>query len=102
MLQEPRSGRMTAWGNALLGGYVSPDEAVEEIVGGDSVHRIVGLPGEQGAVGLSLGVGRVRALGVTGFRGALPAPGHPLGLSGPPQFNARALAAQEAGISVGK
>ncbi|MCQ4083361.1 hypothetical protein NGB36_22825 [Streptomyces sp. RB6PN25] len=102
MLQEPRSGRMAAWGNALLGGFASPDEAVEEIVGGDSVHRIEGLPGEQAPVGLSLGLGRLRALGVTGFRVALPAPGHPLGLSGPSEFNARALAAQEAVISVGR
>jgi hypothetical protein len=93
---------MAAWGNALLGGYASPDEVVEEIVGGDSVHRIEGLPGERGAVGLSLGLGRLRVLGVTGFRVALPAPGHPLGLSGPPEFNSRALAAQEAVISVGK
>jgi hypothetical protein len=93
---------MAAWGNALLGGFVSPDEAVQEIVRDDSVHRIEGLPGEQGAVGLSLGLGRLRALEVTGFRIALPAPGHLLGLSGPPEFNARALAAREAVISVGR
>src|SRR2546425_6306929 len=99
MLQEPRSGRMTAWGNALLGGYVSPDEAVEKIVGGDSVHRIGGLPGEEGAGGLSLGLGRLRALGGTRFPGALPAPRHPLGLSGPPAVHARGPTAPEAGSS---
>jgi hypothetical protein len=38
---------------------------------------------------------------VTGLRVALPVPGHPLGLSGPPEFNARALAAREAVIGVG-
>ncbi|MDF2256850.1 hypothetical protein [Streptantibioticus ferralitis] len=101
MLQEPRSGRMTAWGNALLGGFVAPDDAAEEIVGGDSVHRIVDLPGEEGPVGLTLGLGRLRALGVSGFRLALPVPGHPLGLSGPPEFNTRALAAGEAVIGAG-
>jgi hypothetical protein len=101
MLQEPRAGRMTAYGNALLGGFVSPDDAVDAIVAGDSAHRMAGLPGEDGVVGATLGLGRLRALGVAGFRLALPVPGHPLGLSGPPEFNARALEAGEAVIAVG-
>ncbi|ROQ98756.1 hypothetical protein EDE04_5294 [Streptomyces sp. 2132.2] len=101
MLFEPRSGRLAAWGNALLAGLVSPDEAVLSIVGEDSVHRVEGLPGESGPVGLTLALGRLRALGVTGLRVALPAPGHPLGLSGPPEFNARALEAEEAVVAVG-
>ncbi|MGG8405188.1 hypothetical protein ACM614_00660, partial [Streptomyces sp. 12297] len=101
MLSEPRSGRLAAWGNALLGGLVSPDEAVVAIVGGDAVHRVEGLPGEAGPVGLTLALGRLRVLGVTGLRVALPAPGHPLGLSGPPEFNARALEAEEAVVCAG-
>lgn len=60
-----------------------------------------GLPDESGPVGLTLGLGRLRALGVTGLRIALPVPGHPLGLSGPPEFNERALGAGEAVIAVG-
>ncbi|MDX6348447.1 MAG: hypothetical protein QOF84_3237 [Streptomyces sp.] len=59
------------------------------------------MPGEPAPVGLTLGLGRLRALGVTGLRLALPVPGHPLGLSGPPDFNARALAAGEAVVAVG-
>jgi len=74
---------------------------VHAIVGGDAVHRVEGLPGEPGPVGLSLALGRLRALKVTGLRVALPAPGHPLGLSGPPEFNARALEAEEAVICQG-
>ncbi|WP_327167890.1 hypothetical protein [Streptomyces subrutilus] len=101
MLFEPRSGRLAAWGNALLAGLVSPDEASMSIVGEDAVHRVEGLPGEPGPVGLTLALGRMRALGVTGLRVALPAPGHPLGLSGPPEFNARALDAEEAVVAVG-
>ncbi|MFJ6936361.1 hypothetical protein [Streptomyces sp. NPDC101132] len=101
MLSEPRSGRLAAWGNALLGGLVSPDDAVLAVVGDDAVHRVEGLPGEPAPVGLTLGLGRLRALGVTGLRVALPAPGHPLGLSGPPEFNARALEAEEAVVAVG-
>ena len=52
-------------------------------------------------MGLTLALGRLRALGVTGLRVALPAPGHPLGLSGPPEFNARALEAEEAVVASG-
>ncbi|MFR0356512.1 hypothetical protein [Streptomyces sediminimaris] len=101
MLSEPRSGRLAAWGNALFAGLVSPDDAVLTIVGDDAVHRMEGLPGESGPVGLTLALGRLRALGVTGLRVALPAPGHPLGLSGPPEFNARAMEAGEAVLCYG-
>ncbi|MGW0596315.1 hypothetical protein ACWD11_04125 [Streptomyces sp. NPDC002776] len=101
MFSEPRSGRLAAWGNALLAGLVSPDDGVLAIVGDDAVHRVEGLPGESGPVGLTLALGRLRALGVSGLRVALPAPGHPLGLSGPPEFNARALEAEEAVVCHG-
>ncbi|MFE3638626.1 hypothetical protein [Streptomyces cellostaticus] len=101
MLSEPRSGRLAAWGNALLAGLVSPDDAALAIVGEDAVHRVRGLPGDPAPAGLTLALGRLRALGVTGLRVALPAPGHPLGLSGPPDFNARALEAEEAVLCFG-
>ncbi|MDQ0990111.1 hypothetical protein [Streptomyces sp. V3I7] len=96
MLSEPRSGRLAAWGNALLAGLVAPDDAALAIVGEDAVHRVEGLPGESAPVGLTLALGRLRSLGASGLRVALPAPGHPLGLCGPPEFNARALEAEEA------
>jgi hypothetical protein len=102
MLEEPRSGRLVAWGNALLAGLAAPDDVATRIVAGDAAHRVSGLPGEEhGAVGLTLALGRLRALGVTGLRLALPVPGHPLGLSGPPEFNARALTAGQAAVTVG-
>ncbi|WP_189865378.1 hypothetical protein [Streptomyces poonensis] len=101
MLSEPRSGRLAAWGNALITGLVPPDDAVLAIVGEDAVHRVEGLPGEAGPVGLSLALGRLRALGTTGLRVALPQPGHPLGLSGPPEFNKRAIDAEEAVVCHG-
>ncbi|WP_030590334.1 hypothetical protein [Streptomyces anulatus] len=101
MLVEPRSGLLAAWGNALLAGLVSPDEAALAIVGQDAVHRVEGVPGEAGPVGLTLALGRLRGLGATGLRVALPVPGHPLGLSGPPDFNARALEAEEAVVAYG-
>ncbi|GAA3739390.1 hypothetical protein [Streptomyces tremellae] len=101
MHSEPRSGRLAAWGNALLAGLASPDDAALAVVGDDAVHRVAGLPDEPGPVGLTLALGRLRGLGVAGYRVALPAPGHPLGLSGPPEFNARALEAEEAVVAAG-
>lgn len=109
MLDEPRSGRMAAWGNALFAGLISPDEAAERIVGEDAVHRVTQLPASYGPdaepepapVGLTLALGRLRSLGTAGLRVALPAPGHPLGLSGPPDFNSRALEAGEAVLATG-
>ncbi|UGY90631.1 hypothetical protein [Streptomyces gobiensis] len=96
MLEEPRSGRLAAWGNALFAGEISPDDAASRIVAEDAVHRVAGLPGESAPVALTLALGRLRSLGAVGLRVALPVPGHPLGLSGPPEFNARALDAEEA------
>lgn len=109
MLDEPRAGRMAAWGNALFSGLVSPDEAAERIAGEDAVHRVEGLPEsaapdagpEPAPVGLTLALGRLRSLGATGLRVALPAPGHPLGLSGPPELNTAALDAGEAVLASG-
>ncbi|MGW2813204.1 hypothetical protein [Streptomyces sp. NPDC001415] len=101
MFSEPRSGRLVAWGNALLAGKVSPDDAALAIVGDDAVHRVEGLPGESAPVGLTLALGRLRTLGVSGWRVALPAAGHPLGLSGPAEFNTRALEAEEAVVGFG-
>ncbi|MDT0310105.1 hypothetical protein RM780_24575 [Streptomyces sp. DSM 44917] len=102
MRYEPRAGRLAAWGNALFAGLVSPDDAASRVVGGDTVHRVVDLPEETGPVGLTLALGRLRSLGVAGLRIALPAPGHPLGLSGPPEFNAAAMEAGEAVIAAGR
>ncbi|MEU0811774.1 hypothetical protein [Streptomyces sp. NPDC005970] len=101
MLDEPRSGRLAAWGNALLAGLVSPDEAAHRIAADDVSHRVADLPGETAPVGLTLALGRLRALGAKGLRVALPIAGHPLGLCGPPEFNARALDAGEAVIVTG-
>ncbi|RKN42486.1 hypothetical protein [Streptomyces hoynatensis] len=101
MLDEPRAGRLAAWGNALLAGLAAPDDAAARAVGEDWTHRVAGLPGEPGPVGLTLALGRLRALGVVGLRIALPAPGHPLGLCGPPEFNAAALEAGEAVLASG-
>ncbi|MFD9127618.1 hypothetical protein [Kitasatospora sp. NPDC059571] len=101
--QEPRSARLTAWGNALLAGSVPPDDAATAVLGEDESHRVTGLPGDaEGDLhGLTWALGRLRVLGVAGLRLALPAPGHPLGLTGPAPFNTAAMAAGEAVLAVG-
>lgn len=80
------------------------------MTGADASHRVADLPERPAPpgvtpnaapVGLTLAIGRLRALGATGLCVALPVAGHPLGLSGPPEFNARALEAGEAVIAVG-
>ncbi|MEZ0089325.1 hypothetical protein [Streptacidiphilus sp. EB129] len=101
VFEEPRSGRVVAWGNAWLGGFASPDDAGEAIRGRDDAHTVTGVPG-LGDGGLALALGRLRALGVSGLRLALPAAGHPLGLTGPAGFNDRALGAGEAVLTVGE
>lgn len=106
VFDEPRSGRLAAWGNAVLGGFGSPDDAGTAIRGRDDGHRVVGLPGSgtgaDAGVAPGFAIGALRGLGVTGFRLALPAPGHPLGLTGPAGFNEQALAAGEAVLAVGR
>ncbi|MBF9073048.1 hypothetical protein [Streptacidiphilus fuscans] len=97
--EEPRSARLVAWGNAWFAGLTSPDDAAEAVRGSDETHLVRGLPGADG-VGLTLALGRLRTLGATGLRLALPAAGHPLGLTGPAEFNARALETGEAVVAV--
>ena len=102
MLSEHRSGRLVAWGNAWLGGHTSLDAAADEVLHrGDEPHRVAGVPGESEEVGWTVALGRLRGVGATGFRLALPRPGDPLGLNGPAAFNQAAIAAGEAVIVLG-
>lgn len=96
----PAPALLVAWGNGAITGAVSLDEATERITGGDRGHRVVGLPGEPTPVGVSLALGRLRALGVTGLRLVLPVPGDPTGLPGPPAFNETAIEVGHAAIAV--
>ncbi len=56
--------------------------------------------GQPGEVTLRRGLGDLRVGGLIGLRLALPAPGDPLGLTGPPAFNRCALEAGAAVIAV--
>lgn len=96
----PRAALLTLWGNAALSGATTVEDAAVHAVGDDALHRMTGVPGEVDAVPLGLALGRLRAAGVTALRVVLPEPGDPLGLPGPPAFNADATAAGEAVVTV--
>ena len=96
------AGRLAAWGTAALTGAVSPDEAADAVAGPhDPGHRVSGLPGEDTPVTLPYALARLRALGATGLRLALPRPGDVSGLPGPAGTNAAALDAGAAVVTLG-
>ncbi|WP_308168155.1 hypothetical protein [Nonomuraea sp. NEAU-A123] len=116
--ESPVSPPLVAWGNAWLAGHVGLDEAVDRVEAA-SGPAVVGppdvpgspadVPGSAADVSGSAAMGDVplraylaglRSDGLTEFRLALPAPGDPLGLSGPPAFNAAAVEAGQAVIAV--
>ncbi len=102
MRELSSAGRLAAWGTAALVGAVSPDDAADEVRGAhDAPHRVVGLPGEPEPVNLPYALGRLRALGATGLRLVLPAPGDVAGLPGPADFNERAVGRGEAVVTTG-
>ncbi|MFG2248943.1 hypothetical protein [Spirillospora sp. NPDC048823] len=88
---------LVAWGNAWLTGHVGLDEAV------DAVEKNAGpqiLGGEPAEVTLRRGLGDLRVGGMTALRLALPEPGDPLGLTGPPGLNRAAIEAGAAVVAV--
>ena len=89
----PDSVRLALWFSAWCRGLVSLDEARDEVVAGDAAHDVVGVPGHAEPVPLILALGMLRAERATGAGLALPEPGDPVGLGGPPAFNADALEA---------
>ncbi|MEU7743019.1 hypothetical protein [Nonomuraea sp. NPDC049158] len=108
--ESPVSPPLVAWGNAWLAGHVGLDEAVDrvEAAAGPAVVGPAEAPGSPAvAVGPVAGdlplrayLAELRSDGLTELRLALPAPGDPLGLSGPPVFNAAAVEAGQAVIAV--
>jgi hypothetical protein len=90
----PDAARLALWFTAWVGGRASLDDARDAVVAGDAAHDVVGLAEE--SVPLIVALGLLRAERATGAGLALPEPGDPLGLAGPPPFNASALEAGEA------
>jgi hypothetical protein len=90
------SAVLVAWGNAWLTGHVGLDEAADAVERLGGPHVVAGVPGEPGETPLRGGLAALRVAGLSAFRLALPAPGDPLGLTGPPEFNTAAIEAGEA------
>lgn len=92
----PDSVRLALWFSAWCDGQVSLDAARDHVVGQDAAHDVVGLPGHADTVPLILALGMLRTERAVGAGIAMPAPGDPVGLGGPPEFNTEALEAGEA------
>lgn len=90
----PGAATIAAWLAAWLRGEAASDDLVDSLRG--QPHAVTHLPGAPGAEPLQSALGRLRALGANGASVALPTPGDPVGLAGPPPFNAVALDAGEA------
>ncbi|MER6510202.1 hypothetical protein ABT158_25505 [Nonomuraea sp. NPDC001636] len=91
--ESPVCPSLVAWGNAWLSGHVGLDEAA------DHVEAVAG-PVVAGDVPLRKYLANLRSDGLHEFRLALPAPGDPLGLSGPATFNSSAVDAGQAAVAV--
>ncbi|GAA0954287.1 hypothetical protein [Nonomuraea longicatena] len=92
-VESPVSPALVAWGNAWLTGHIGLDEAADRIEAVAGPTLVAGEPLREHLAGL-------RSRGLRELRLALPAPGDPLGLSGPPDFNTAALDAGQAVIAV--
>lgn len=97
----PRSALLATWLAAVLRGDAGPDELADALHAEDPRHLVVGWPGTPEPLALSLLPGAVRRAGTVAVHLAAPAPGDPVGLAGPPAFNADALAAEEAVVLAG-
>ncbi|HEX3614630.1 MAG TPA: hypothetical protein VHU88_23285 [Sporichthyaceae bacterium] len=93
-----RSGRLVAWGNAVLAGRVSPDTAADQVQAGDGRHRLCN--GTADSTTLPMFLAALRSSGVRGLMLVLPVPGDPSGLPGPAGFNASAIDAGEAVLTI--
>ena len=82
----PRAARLSLWLGAWLRGAASPDDVLASL--GPEVHVFLGLDDDPMPAVEALGMMRRSRSGVAV---ALTAPGDPVGLAGPPAFNAIAI-----------
>lgn len=100
MVSMPRSARLVVWANAWLRHECSLDDVLSRVSADDEPHDVVDLPGSPSTANLVMALATLRDAGATTFRLALPVPGDPLGLGGPPDLNADAIDAGEAVLAV--
>ncbi|MFG1813284.1 hypothetical protein ACGFIF_05900 [Kribbella sp. NPDC049174] len=101
MLTTSASVRFTVWTNAMLTGACDPDTAALKILGDDVGHHVAGLAAHPAPATLPVALNLLRAAGATQAHLALPVPGDPIGLAGPPVFNEAALDTGEAVVLTG-
>lgn len=96
MTSLPASAVLAAWLDAVHAGRAGPDDLAATVRGEDPRHLVVGLPGRE-----PLELHELPAALDGPVTLALPAPGDPVGLGGPPEFNHAALEAGEAVVAAG-
>lgn len=92
----PVAGSLVCWANAWLAGHIGADEVADSLERVHGPQLVVGNAEGQAHQPLRTALGELRAGGVHAFRLALPAPGDPLGLAGPAEFNRAAVDARQA------
>ncbi|HEY7042786.1 MAG TPA: hypothetical protein VH419_03865 [Nocardioidaceae bacterium] len=96
MFAVPYAARVACWLNAWLSGRESADAVITGVMGEQAHMEFVVFGHDRPGLSPALLLGELRRHGVHQVSAALPAPGDPLGLGGPPRFNADALEAGEA------
>jgi hypothetical protein len=100
MLALPRSVILAAWTSAWLADEASVDEVVARARCADEPDEVSGF-GTRSRVPLVEALHGLRAAGAHAMGVALPQPGHPGELAGPPELTAAAVEAGEAAFAVG-
>ncbi len=93
----PDSARLACWLNSWLGHGESADAVISGLDGDAGPTRFVGGP-LGGTLSTALFLRELRRRGVRRVSSALPVPGDPLGLGGPPAFNADVIDAGEGAL----
>lgn len=101
MLTTAASVRFTVWMNAMLTGACDPDTAARKILADDVGHHVSGLAAHPEPTTLPVALNLLRTGGTSQAYLALPVPGDPIGLAGPPAFNEAALDSGEAVVLAG-
>lgn len=97
----PPSARLAWWATAWLRGHAVTDLVLDAVIGDDATHAVAEIPGVEGTLTLVEGLAELRRRGATSLGAAFPVDGDPVGLGGPPAFNADALDAGEAVVATG-
>lgn len=97
-IDSPVSATLVSWGNSWLAGHTGLDDVVDRLEAAAGPQ--VTAAGDGGECTLRVFLADRRAEGLCSLRLALPAPGDPLGLTGPPAFNGVAIDAGQAVIAV--